>query len=895
MCGLARREWIGAPHVPLRNRFFGRLPYDLPQEAFVGVDAVIHCAAVSDPSFARSHAINVLGTVRTAHLAREAGVATFVFLSSQSAIAGSRSPYGRSKYEAEQELAITMAPDTVIVRPGLVTGNGGLFARIARTATRSPVIPLLGAGGVVQPIFVGDLVLAILTILETPTAFARQTITLGLESPARLGDLVRAVARSHRRRSVVTPLPLGLAAAALRTAERVGMSLPVNSANLEGLRSARSMSTTTDMGRLGVPRRSLEDVVRLGLAPDVPTRGVEPPRGMLIGAGRIGFVHAVTASRLPGIVLEKVVDRSSRALKLVTTAGVRAQTYDSFEAAVKMGACELAIVATPPASHLSLARLCVAKGMRTLVEKPASISEDGLAAFTELAEDVSDGLLVGYLMPRIPHVRRALDRLRAGEFGHPVSFAATTLVSFAGTADRRAWETDRASSGGGVLANNSPHLHSLIVEAFGPPRSWDVQTMSIVSASVEDSAVVRYEYGGFEGIHYSSWVIRGFPRQENRLTVETDRGRLTVTSTVALFEQIGSGWEVEHQVDAKVGFNLAPDYVGAGVAVELNDLSGGASDPGAMTFDRARPVESLLFQLYRSARATDRFTVPASRPAHDTDSAVEREGAQRLIADLRESQFSKRPTLDLQWHGMLVFPRQLAALGSRDGAAVYVTVPDFLRMTRSVSTESPLAAARTMGAIGVAAAVSSVARNALRSRRLGFWELAIALLAADMVNVPRDFTGVLLIHPYLVDVAVALDQRKMLERLLRAARERCPNARIGFHTNLADEVVSEVVGMERPPDVLSILTSPNGARMRRIRSWLDMSERTEQTTLIGEVGPAPLRLHRHAWREPGRWAEGASALVVDARVDPQEQRAHSQRSGIEWERAFPGVAPTTFE
>jgi nucleoside-diphosphate-sugar epimerase len=113
---------------------------------FAACDALIHSAH----DFTRGAApINVRGTIAWAAAAGRAGVRRQVFISTPSAQPDAPSEYGRTKYELERWF---LEAGHLIVRPGLVVGHGGLFARQRAALLRSPLVPLVGGGN--QPTFV---------------------------------------------------------------------------------------------------------------------------------------------------------------------------------------------------------------------------------------------------------------------------------------------------------------------------------------------------------------------------------------------------------------------------------------------------------------------------------------------------------------------------------------------------------------------------------------------------------------------------------------------------------------------------------------------------------------------------------------------------------------------
>src|SRR5262249_12473992 len=139
---------------------------------------------------------------------------------------------------------------------------------------------------------------------------------------------------------------------------------------------------------------------------------------------------------------------------------------------------------------------------------------------------------------------------------------------------------------------------------------------------VEDSAVVTLTYPGFVGRHYCTWAIEGYSRQENRLEIVTDRGRLILTAGLGVFLPDDGEVDLRHQLDSDVGFNLAPDYAGAGFTSQLTDLletvRAGVSAPVGLP--QALQIEQLIFKIYGTSREVTRFQAkdrvsPTAAPA----------------------------------------------------------------------------------------------------------------------------------------------------------------------------------------------------------------------------------------------------------------------------------------
>ncbi len=890
---LARSEWLGRPEVPLRDRVLGRLPHLVPSDAFDGCDAVVHCAVSTDADYQVARAVNVVGTLEVARAARDAGARAFVFMSSQSARPDTPSVYGRTKHEAETALLADPSLNAIVIRPGLVCGQGGLFKRLSIAVQRLPVTPLLAGDAPVQPVFVDDLVDAILRCATEPALYVGRTLAIGSARPITLREFVGVIVRHLGRPHLIVRVPVRPVELALGTAERLGLRLPITATNVVGAREARVMDTATAHEIVGMPDRSVEEIVALAMLPAEPAQlaeGTVPSRTLLIGAGRIGIVHAVTLSRLPGAVLAGTLDRRSQAVALLRSVGLKAPAFTDERGALRGRQYDAAVIATPPATHLALGRSWLERGVRVLIEKPAARTAADLAALGALGQSSGDRALVGYLMPRMPHLRPWLARLQAGQLGTVRSFTGITLVSLIDARSGPRWETAREISGGGVLTNSGTHVLSLIHAAFGQPRATRTEVARRFSADVEDCAIVEFDYGTFSGRQFASWCMPGFPRQENRLIVETDRGTLTLSATTALFEDANAQIVIEHQLDHEVGFNLAPDYAGAGIAAELRELGGyrfvgPLTEP--MTLTRGLDIERLLFSLYDQASYVERFTV-GGQFGNRLKHAVPRAPVD-VCVDIRDARAEViSAARDVGAKTMLIRAAQLESMRDMDSRDLVVTVPDFLGYTRLITDRQRGELLRRLGGRGATSASWTGGAMTLRHRGLGFWPVAMALLSAELTHIPRGFAGTLLLHPYLADLAIALERTDILQGLLDLMRRK-PNARIGLHSNLGREAANALLLLRRVPDVLSVLTSANGSELSSIRHWFDDDPRASRVELMAEVGPAPLALHQLAISSHDRWAPSGVRLVVNALAIADADDRVQQRWHQEWSAMFPGT------
>lgn len=184
----ARLAALGAPVLQWD---LTRPPPDAPELA--GVDAVIHCAALSSPfgRLADFHAANVAGTAAVLALAQRLGVRRFVHVSSPSVLFAPRdqlaldetaplppsfTPYARTKAEAEALVLAATGLSPVILRPRGLYGRGDttLLPRLLQAARTRP-LPLFRQGAArIDLTHVEDAAAAILSALDAGPKAAGQ-------------------------------------------------------------------------------------------------------------------------------------------------------------------------------------------------------------------------------------------------------------------------------------------------------------------------------------------------------------------------------------------------------------------------------------------------------------------------------------------------------------------------------------------------------------------------------------------------------------------------------------------------------------------------------------------------------------------------------------------------
>ena len=179
--------------------------------AIAGADAVVDAvSAYVEKGGVTFEAVHVRGSENVAREAVAAGVARFVLVSGIGADRYSSSPYIRSRGRGEVMVQHAF-PSATIVRPGAMFGPGdALFATLAELARLLPVLPLIGGGTRLQPVFVEDVAKAITNILSDPGTVG-QTYELAGPRVYTLRELVNMTLQLMGKRRLLVAVPFAVA------------------------------------------------------------------------------------------------------------------------------------------------------------------------------------------------------------------------------------------------------------------------------------------------------------------------------------------------------------------------------------------------------------------------------------------------------------------------------------------------------------------------------------------------------------------------------------------------------------------------------------------------------------------------------------------------------------
>jgi predicted dehydrogenase len=266
----------------------------------------------------------------------------------------------------------------------------------------------------------------------------------------------------------------------------------------------------------------------------------------VLGLGSIGRRH-LQNFQAAGVEHLVAYDRSPEQREAARRQFPFATVVDTPEVAV--GGCDGVAVCTPPDSHLELGRLAVAHGAHVMIEKPLTVTTDGVEAFLRECDARGRRVLTAYNWRYWPPLQLAERLLREDRIG--AVRAARTEYAYHLDAHRypgryRASYMADAKQGGGCLLDESHAIDYMrwlcgeIVEVSAVVEH--VSGLEITSDDIAD-LTVRFASGAIGNIHMNlfAWNVH------SHFELLGERGVLQwrrLENEVRLFDSAANRWEV---------------------------------------------------------------------------------------------------------------------------------------------------------------------------------------------------------------------------------------------------------------------------------------------------------------------------------------------------------------
>lgn len=217
---------------------------------------------------------------------------------------------------------------------------------------------------------------------------------------------------------------------------------------------------------------------------------------VVIGCGAIAREHLAAITELTNVDVAAVCDISeARAEATVERFGV-ASWYRDYEQMLSIIKPDLVHITTPPATHFSIAKTCLERGLNVLCEKPITVSYQEFLSLKELAIKNGCLLMENQNLRYHSSIRRLLGLFRSGAIGDllgvEISFSLNLFGAGSPYTDQNAPHFGLALRGG-VIGDFLPHIAYLAYMFAGPAS--DLRTIWLKHKT--DSPLPYDEFRGF--------------------------------------------------------------------------------------------------------------------------------------------------------------------------------------------------------------------------------------------------------------------------------------------------------------------------------------------------------------------------------------------------------------
>jgi predicted dehydrogenase len=218
---------------------------------------------------------------------------------------------------------------------------------------------------------------------------------------------------------------------------------------------------------------------------------------LIIGTGSIGERH-LRAFQATGRCLVSACE-PNEALRQKIEAIYACSVYPSLAEAFEANSFDAAILCTPANTHISIARACIAAGLHLLVEKPLSVSTEGVDELIAEAASRRVVVRVAYVHRSIPTIIAAREILQSGRLGsirHVSVVAGQNFPSFRPSFASTYYA--KRATGGGCIQDSLTHLFHAVEWLVAPITKvfCDASNQALETREVEDTVNVTARLQG---------------------------------------------------------------------------------------------------------------------------------------------------------------------------------------------------------------------------------------------------------------------------------------------------------------------------------------------------------------------------------------------------------------
>ena len=225
-------------------------------------------------------------------------------------------------------------------------------------------------------------------------------------------------------------------------------------------------------------------------------------RVLIIGTGDIGELHLRCFQKTGRVSLGICEINDNLCRRVADQYGI-AHASVSLEEAMELP-WDAAVIATPTHTHIPIALNLVRRGIHLLIEKPLSVSLEGVAKLVEQVRRKNVVIAVGYSFRAHPALAAMQAAIKTGHFGRPLQVVAIrgANVPFRRPAYRDIYAAER-STGGGAIQDVLTHLFNAGEWLVGPITriAADAAHMALEGIEVEDTVHVLARHGDIMGCY----------------------------------------------------------------------------------------------------------------------------------------------------------------------------------------------------------------------------------------------------------------------------------------------------------------------------------------------------------------------------------------------------------
>jgi len=266
----------------------------------------------------------------------------------------------------------------------------------------------------------------------------------------------------------------------------------------------------------------------------------EPTGLAFLGCGQAARMHATTLKGLDrGLDLYFASRDQARATEFARRHGGRGG-IGGYEAALADQRVHVAVVVTPPSSHLEWTLAALEAGKHVIVEKPAFLRSEDFALVEQAARAARRQVLVAENYYYKPLAEALRGVLRGGTLGRVLFLHMNALKQ----QDAQGWRIDPELAGGGALYEGGIHWISLLAHLGPEVRSVRAQCPSGEAGSERSVLVtLQYEDGAVAVLSYS-WEVPSLPGGLRVSRIYGSEGSATFESNGVFLATAGRRWSL---------------------------------------------------------------------------------------------------------------------------------------------------------------------------------------------------------------------------------------------------------------------------------------------------------------------------------------------------------------